>query len=135
MDNITYLDIRVNGVTRDATDRFRFGNIPTTYDHGEAKATVPTEYNSLNVTFNKLVDLNAFKIDGQDLPDEISILVRGFDENGDEHTTILNLTRNEFVFGDFPAVKKVIIIFVFSSEPAFILRTDMFGCLVPGMVI
>ena len=134
MDGITDLVITVDGVERDETKQVTFENISDYFDLGTARETLASVDNSITVVFNKPVDFNVLHVNGTDLPDEITILVRGIDENGVEHKSIVNLSGNEFVVDGMPAVKKVVIIFVYSSDSKFTLGTQFLGCLHAGMI-
>ena len=135
MDNITDLEIKVNDIPRTGLSAVDLKNIAEYYDLDTALSTPQNSDNTIAVSFNKLVDLNTLLVNDQNLPDELTIVVRGKDENGAIHTQVVNLTGNEFVLDNIPPVKDVLITFVYSSNPDFSLTTEFLGCVHPGMIL
>ena len=134
MDNITDLEITVNGNSRTELSAVDLRDISDIYNFDTALSTTPNNDNTINVSFNKLVDLNTLLVNDQNLPDEITIVVRGTDENGETYTKVVNLTGNEFVLENIPPVQHVAITFVYSSNSDFSLTTEFLGCVHPGIV-
>ena len=133
MDDISDLEITINGSPRDETSEFTFQNIPSTNDVNEKDEIEITDDNTIKVEFNKVVDLNALEVVGTDLPEEITVLVAGIDQNRQRHRAIIDLTTDMFVLDQFPAVREVNITVVSSSQPRFTVFTEFLGCLHPGM--
>ena len=132
MDDISDLDITINGSPRDETTEFTFQNIPGTY-YGNEKDIESTEDNTIFLEFNKVVDFNALELVGTDLPEEITVLVTGIDQNRDTHMATIQLTADIFVLDEFPAVIEVNITVISSSQPKFTVGTEFSGCIHPGM--
>lgn len=131
------LDIKVNGKARDDTESLAFRDIPRTYDTETVFETVSTPSNSIQVDFGAYVDVTVFQIfseTGEVLPENLTILLTGLDENGEMRKLLLNLTNGEFVVDEeFPPVNKVNLTFVASDQESFEIRPEFLGCLKPGM--
>lgn len=137
MDDLD-LNILVNNETRDDADSLSFDNIGIEYNAESVYDTVSDTSNSIDVRFGASVHLKVFKIfssGGEDLPEDLIILLTGY-ENEEKHQVLIHLDDDEFVVDDtFPTVERVVITFVSSSSPTFQLRPEFLGCVKPGMSI
>ena len=137
MDEIQDLEIKINNWPRIETQIWPFTNISSIYNPDTVYQTGGNPSNSIVVDFGAPVDLNVFKVfpsTGQNIPDDMTILVTGYGENEEEYKVLIHLEGDEFVFEEtFPFVKKVMITFVASSSSSFNLGTDFRGCVQPGM--
>ena len=134
MDDIADLEITVDGLSRNETTTKSFRNIPSSYDDSTVLDTRPSRSSSVVVEFNIPVDLNVLIVDGQRLPDDITILVTGTDGNGETQKALIHLDSNKFIFpDDFPPIEQVRITVVSSSNPSFDLKTEFLGCVHAGM--